>query len=240
MPEKVIGVLGGMGPEATLDCFAKIIKGTPAAKDQNHLRVIIDCNPKIPDRTAAICGQGESPVPAMLDSARGLATVGADLIIIPCISAHIFLKELRRQIGIPVLSLIDAATEAIARYRPQVKAVGLLATTGTLRGGLLQKRLDQSGIATLIPTESDQSKVMEAIYGIKGSQSPACRRKARLELIEVAARLTEKGAQGIIAGCTEIPLELRPEDLNVPFFDPLLILAMAAIRKAERKPRGLP
>ena len=87
MNEKTIGILGGMGPEATLDCFAKIIKNTPAKKDQEHLRVIIDSNPKIPDRPAAIIGKGESPVPALIHGCRCLQLAGADFIIFPCVTA---------------------------------------------------------------------------------------------------------------------------------------------------------
>lgn len=95
MSEKVIGILGGMGPEATLDCFAKIIQNTPAKKDQEHLRIIIDSNPKVPDRTAAIIGNGESPVPLLVEGCRSLQRAKADFIIIPCVSAHFFLAEVR-------------------------------------------------------------------------------------------------------------------------------------------------
>ncbi len=239
MAEKVIGVLGGMGPEATLDCFDKIIKNTPAEKDQDHLRVLIDCNPKVPDRTAAICENGESPVPIMLDGARSLTQAGADFIIIPCVSVHFYLDELRRQIDIPILSIFDAVTEAVDKVNPPIQVVGLLATTGTVQGGLFQKRLEQNKIATITPDESDQDKVMSCIYNIKATQVRDRREKAKMELLEVANNLTKKGAQGIIAGCTEVPLALGPEDLQVPFFDPLLILARAAIREAGRKPRIL-
>ena len=224
MADKVIGVLGGMGPEATLDCFDKIIKNTQAEKDQDHLRVLIDCNPKVPDRTAAICENGESPVPVMLDGIRSLTQAGADFIIIPCVSAHFFLDDLRRQIDIPVLSIFDAVTEA---------------TTGTVQGGLFQKRLEQNQITTITPVETDQEKVMSCIYNIKATQVHDRRENAKMELLEIANNLTKKGAQGIIAGCTEVPLALGPEDLQVPFFDPLLILARAAIREAGRKPKIL-
>ncbi len=239
MAEKVIGVLGGMGPEATLDCFDKIIKNTPAEKDQDHLRVLIDCNPKVPDRTAAICENGESPVPIMLDGARSLTQAGADFIIIPCVSAHFFLDDLRGQIDIPILSIFDAVTEAVDKDNLTIRVVGLLATTGTVQGGLFQKRMKQNQIATITPVESDQEKVMSCIYNIKASQSHDHRKKAKMELLEVANNLTKQGAQGIIAGCTEVPLALGPEDLQVPFFDPLLILARAAIMEAGRKPRIL-
>jgi aspartate racemase len=237
MSEKVIGILGGMGPEATLDCFDKIIKNTPAEKDQDHLRVLIDCNPKVPDRTAAICEQGMSPVPAILESAYSLIKAGADFIIIPCVSAHFFLEELRRHIDIPILSIFDAITESIKRVSPAIQSVGLLATTGTIWGGMLQKRLEQSNISVIIPGDLDQEKVMGGIYKIKATQERDLRKKTKRGLMEVANHLIEKGAQGIVAGCTEVPLAIGPEDLNVPFFDPLLILARAAIRNAGRKPK---
>ncbi len=98
MNTKTIGILGGMGPEATLDCFGKIIKNTPASKDQDHLRVIIDSNPGVPDRTAAIIGGGESPVPIIIEGCRALERAGADFIIIPCVSAHFFLAEIRSHV----------------------------------------------------------------------------------------------------------------------------------------------
>lgn len=237
MTEKVIGILGGMGPEATLDCFDQIIKNTPAEKDQDHLRVLIDCNPKVPDRTAAICNNGTSPAPVMVNGARGLAQAGADFIIIPCVSAHFFLDELRRQIDIPILSIFDAVAEAIDRTTPPIQDVGLLATTGTIQGGLFQKRLEQAKIATIIPSKSDQDKVMAGIYKIKATQARDLRKEVKRNLLEVANLLIVKGARGIVAGCTEVPLAIGSEDLQVPFFDPLLILARAAIRNAGRMPK---
>jgi len=116
MSEKIIGILGGMGPEATLDCFARIIKNTPAKKDQEHLRVIIDSNPKVPDRTAAIIGEGESPIPTLVAGCLSLQRAGADFIIIPCVSAHFFLEEIQEQIELPILSIFDAIAETIRRH----------------------------------------------------------------------------------------------------------------------------
>ena len=118
MSEKIIGIVGGMGPEATLDLYGEIMRATPACKDQDHLRVIIDSNPKIPDRTPAITGCGASPVPAMAMSCRTVARAGADFVIIPCISAHFFLNELQQQIDIPVLSAFDAVSAHIVAHHP--------------------------------------------------------------------------------------------------------------------------
>ena len=234
MEEKVIGILGGMGPEATLDFFGKIIQSTPATKDQEHLRLIIDNNPKIPDRTEAILEKGESPVPIMVRSGLSLEKAGADFIVIPCISAHFFLDELRRKLSLSILSALDEVSVLITRDHPDIEAVGLLATKGTIHGGLFQKRLLERGITTLVPDPDDQEHAMGAIYKIKALKASRVREECKKTFIDISSNLIKKGSQGIIAGCTEIPLVLEPKDLMVPLFDPLLILAKAAVREARR------
>lgn len=236
MKEKTIGILGGMGPEATLDCYSRIISSTPAKTDQEHLRVIIDSNPKVPDRTAAIIAAGQSPVPVLVAGCRALQQAGADFIIIPCVSAHFFLDEIQQQIALPILSIFDVVTETIISDHPQIKTVGLMGTTGTINGGLFQKRLAVKGIETRVADETQQSKVMEAIYDIKNSQPARPRTQITSDLVAVADGLISKGARGIIAGCTEIPLVLKQEHLSVPYFDALTILARAAIFKAGLTP----
>jgi aspartate racemase len=226
MSEKVIGILGGMGPEATLDCFAKIIKNTPATKDQDHLRVIIDSNPKVPDRTAAILGKGDSPVPALVQGSLNLEQAGADFIIIPCVSAHFFLDELRSQIGLPILSIFDSVAEAIEQDHPEIKT-------------LFQKRLATGGIKTLVCDDYHQAQVMAAIYDIKKGQPDRSQSAITADLIAAAESLITQGAGGIIAGCTEIPLALKQEYLSVTYFDSLLLLARAAIRLSGLEPLPL-
>jgi aspartate racemase len=230
--ESVIGILGGMGPEATLDLFGKIIRSTPAERDQDHLRVIIDSNPKVPDRTAAIVADGADPVPVMAASARVLETAGVDFIVMPCISAHYFLDDLQPVTGVPILSAFDAVADHISHRYPRVEKVGLLSTIGTITGGKLEARLMRNGIRTIIPDAAGQQQVMDAIYRIKGSSETDVRRQCRETLLSCASRLVESGAQGIVAGCTEIPLELKSADVPVPYFDALLILAEAAVRRA--------
>ena len=232
MSEKTIGIVGGMGPEATLDLYGQIIRATPAQKDQDHLRVIIDSNPKIPDRTAAMIGKGESPVPAMAMSCRAVQKAGADFVIIPCISAHFFLDELQQQIDLPILSAFDTVSEHLVNHHPEIKTAGLLATSGTIDGGRFAGHLADHGIATVVPDIDNQEALMNAIYKIKGSQDSAVRAQCKASLISTATHVVEQGAQGIIAGCTEIPLELKQEDLSVPFFNSLEILATAAVNTA--------
>jgi aspartate racemase len=242
MKEKTIGILGGMGPEATLDCFGKIIQSTPANKDQQHLRVIIDSNPKVPDRTPAIIGTGESPVPAIIKGCQALERAGADFIIIPCVSAHFFLNEIQPQSPLPILSIIDATAETIAQNYPEINVVGLMAATGTVNGEKFQTRLAEDGITTVVPDEHTQSKIMAAIYDIKNAQSKSSRADITAALIAASEGLISKkpdGARGIIAGCTEIPLAMHQKHLSVPYFDALTILAHAAIRKAGLTPVAL-
>ena len=236
MTEKTIGILGGMGPEATLELFGKIIANTPAARDQDHLRVVIDSNPKVPDRTAAILHGGPSPVPAMIAGIRALERAGADFVVIPCVSAHYFFDELQRETGLPILSMFDVAAEHIRQHHPHIRTVGMLATTGTLQGDRFREKLELAGIETLTPAKADQERVMAAIYEIKGAPGGRGRDAIGAEIRDIADRLIQRGAQGVVAGCTEIPLVLKPGDLSVPVFDTLLLLARAAITAAGRKP----
>ncbi len=234
--EKVIGVLGGMGPEATLYLYRELIVQTSARKDQEHLRVIIDSNPKVPDRTRAILHGGESPVPVMAAGAAALERAGADFIVIPCISAHFFLEQLRERTNLPVLSIFDVVAEHIVENHPGVHTLGLLGTTGTVQGGRFQERLSRTGRQTLSPEPDDQLRIMSAIYDIKDARSRRTRKEIALDVCAVARRLVERGALGIIAGCTELPLVLEPAEVPVPVFDSLKLLARAAITAAGRSP----
>jgi aspartate racemase len=236
---KVIGILGGMGPEATLDCFGKIIKSTPAKTDHEHLRVVIDSNPGIPDRIAAILGRGESPVPALVAGCRALERAGADFIIIPCVTVHFFFPEIQAQAQLPILSILDAIAEAVRRKLPEIKTVGLMGTKATIKAGFVQKRLAQDNITTVFPDGAAQAKILDAIKDIKDVFSSRTRSEISTDLIEAARSLIDakpEGAEAIIAGCTEIPLALSQEHLPVPYFDSLDILARAAIRYAGQTP----
>jgi len=234
--ELVIGVLGGMGPEATANCFAKLIKNTPAGCDQDHLGIVIVNNPKIPDRTQAILENRPSPVPALCQGVEALKNAGADFVIIPCVTVHYFLEELLEQCILPVLSILDAVSENIRRRHPTIKTVGLLGTSGTVQSKIFQKRLAVEGIDTLVCSDSRQQQVMAAIYDIKNENAPRSPADITGSLSEAASHLVRRGAQGIIAGCTEIPIALAQKDVSAPYFDSLQILARAAIRRAGREP----
>jgi len=227
---RIIGVLGGMGPAATADFYQKIIRATPAKGDQDHLKVLIYSNPQIPDRTAAIQGEGPDPLPALVASAEVLVKAGASFLVIPCITAHHFYDRLQRALPVPILHIIGETSAAITAERPGVRLLGLLATSGTVKSHLFESYLEPRGLTVLSPDPEVQSGlVMQAIYAVKGGDtSEAPRRLIR----EAAEHLILRGAEVVCAGCTEVPLILQDGDLSVPIVDPTLVLAQAAVRLA--------
>lgn len=226
---KVIGILGGMGPEATADLFMRIIKATPAKRDQDHLRVIIDCNPKIPDRTAAILGGGSSPLPEMIKTARNLEKAGVDFIIIPCNTAHFYYEELRKSVKVPILNMVELTAQTIRERFPNVKKVGLIGTTGTVKARIYDQALEKDGVEVIYPSEGLQDQVMMAIYDNIKAGRPL---EGKRIIVRVANHLIEEGAKIIICGCTEVSLVLKGEDVPVPIIDPLQILAEKAVAEA--------
>ncbi|MDD5599051.1 MAG: amino acid racemase, partial [Victivallaceae bacterium] len=165
----IIGILGGLGPAATVDIFDKIVKNTPASCDQDHIKVIIENNPQIPDRTAALSGKDEDPSIAMLAAAEKLKDSGADFIIVPCNTAHVFLQAVQQHVRIPILSMIEETAKYIAENFPKVRKAGLLATSGTVGSGVYESPLKRKDIELITPSpESQKTLVMEAIYGKKG------------------------------------------------------------------------
>lgn len=206
---RTVGVIGGLGPLATLDFFERILRRTRTVSEQDHLRLIIDNNTHIPDRNAFARGEGPSPAPALAASARGLEQAGADFIVMTCNTTHAFEADIRAAIGIPFLSIIAETTQAVAGLQPQ--AAGVLAGDACLAAGLYQNALSRAGVACLLPDRSSQTSLMELIYRIKaGDTGDTVRRSART----LARRLEAQGADVIIAGCTEIPIVLTPDDID--------------------------
>lgn len=236
MAEKVIGILGGMGPEATVDFFSKIVKGTRVKKDQDHLRILINNNPKIPNRTLAIQGKGPSPLRQMVRSAKVLEDAGADFIVIPCVTAHHFYDSLQKRTTIPIFHIVKETVRHIQNHFKGIEKIGLLATTGTLQAGLFQKAFARSKIKLILPTRDLQkNSVMKAIFGKEGIKAIGPSAKSKRLILKASKELIRQGAQAIIAGCTEVPLVLKEGDLPIPVIDPIAILARVAIEKAQGK-----
>ncbi|HEV2439776.1 MAG TPA: amino acid racemase [bacterium] len=225
---RTIGVIGGMGPLATADFYLRLVRATPAATDQEHLHVLIDSNPEIPDRTEAIEGRGPDPTPLLVETARRLVAAGAEVLVMPCNSAHAFLDRIRGAVAVPVLDIMEEVASTAASLRPAPAAAGLLATAGTVRQRLYHAALSRRGIEVVAPDAGGQRVVSEIIAAVKaGDTGPAVRGRIR----DAAAALVRAGAVVIVIGCTELPLILGSEDLAAPVLDGTEILARAAIRE---------
>ncbi len=228
MQKQAIGIIGGMGPMATLDLFGKIIANTDAHTDAEHIRVYIDCHTGIPDRTQAILNGGESPVPYLWDSARKLAAMGADFLLIPCNTSHYYYTQICEGAPVPVVNMIEETAKELATSG--VTKIGLLATDGTCRSGVYQAALAAHGIESLCPNEAEQREVMRLIYDGVKADAPTFDTARLTAMID---RLKAEGAQRILLGCTELPLGFDRYGLSrEDTVDPALILARAAIRRA--------
>ena len=232
---EIIGVLGGMGPIATAYFFEKILEITASDTDQGHIKIIIDSNPKIPDRTKAILRGDKSPFPLLKETALNLERANVDFIVIPCVTAHYFLKELQLSINIPILNMIKETVKEIQVNLPRVKKVGLLCTTGTIKTELYQELLGKIKVDVISPDVTEQRSIMDTIYGREGIKAGYLSGKPKGDIIKVAKRLIRRGAEAIIIGCTEISMVIKEKDVTVPIIDSLDILVKAAVKKASQE-----
>jgi aspartate racemase len=219
-----------MGPDATVDFMAKVIAATSANNDQDHARMLVDHNPKVPNRQAALLGNGEDPGPALAAMARGLQNAGADFLVMPCNTAHAFADDIRAAVSIQLISIIDVTVDACR----DKGAVGVLATDGCLKIGIYQDALQQANIKCVLPDADETAELMRLISAIKaGDRSEAVASSMR----DVANAQVAKGARAIIAGCTEIPLVLTEDSLEVSLVSSTDVLAdlTAAIASGARE-----
>jgi aspartate racemase len=221
-----------MGPAATVDLLQKVIDATPATRDQDHVPIVAWNVPQIPERLAAMRGEGPSPLPAMIEGAQALESVGCEALAIACNTAHHWADELRAAVGIPLLHIAEVAVDALAARSP--RRVGLLATRGTLQSGFYQRALDARGFAWTIPAESEQAGGIDAaIQQVKIGRVDLGR-----GLFEgVAQRLLDEGCDALVLGCTELPLMLPGCSVGAHCIDPNDTLARAIVRHAF-EPRG--
>jgi len=223
---RVIGILGGMGPEATLDFYRCIIALTPACRDQDHIQVLIYSNPKIPDRTKAISAGGESPLPHLIEAARILEKSGAGIVAMPCNAAHHYLPEVRSMISIPFLDMIEETSRKLRAHMPNAKAIGLIASIGTVCSGVYARSLSNMGIEIVLPSDADQQRIETAINQVKAGVH---NRSTQEEFQSIGSQLIKAGAEAVILGCTEIPLAFDRNDVAYPTLNSTKILAEAAV-----------
>jgi aspartate racemase len=226
----MLGVLGGMGPMATVDFLAKFVAFTPAANDQGHIPFLVSSNPHIPNRTNAILQNGPSP---FADMARGISLLdraGATTLAIPCNTAHHWYDELQATTGVPIIHIVDAVVEALHAKNLLGRNVGLLATRGTIHARVYDRRLERFGIKTIVPAENDQQRLMAAIDAVKAGES----RHGFQTVSSVAAELRKRGAGAIIAACTELPLLVR-KNAERDMVDATEALALACVKTLREK-----
>ena len=225
--KKTIGILGGMGPLATADLYRMIVESTRADCDNDHIRVYIDSNAAIPDRTAAILRGGTDPVPEMLSALRNLEQCGADCVIRPCTTAHYCLPRLQAESALPILDMPAIAAARCAELFPGKRAC-ILATKGTLESGVYARALEREGVAFMTPEEAERDELMRLIYDVVKASKPIAPERENWRLL--LERLRERGAAYFILGCTELPILSGILGEPGPFVDPSMELAKAAIR----------
>ncbi|MFI9504757.1 aspartate/glutamate racemase family protein [Nocardia sp. NPDC052566] len=229
--EHIIGILGGMGPAATADFYTKLVSLTPGSIDQEHPKVVIWADPTVPDRTLALTENGPDPTPWLLRGAEVLRAAGATLLAIPCNTAHAFLPPIASQLGMPLVHMIDQVARHISEMSPTVCTVGLLATSGTVRAQLYEQWLSRYGIDVLAPSPDVQSNhVMPAIRAVKGGDRGS---GVTDRLAAAANHLVTRGAQLVVAGCTEIPLGLPAAAAPCPVIDPATVLVRALLAQTS-------
>ena len=225
--KKTVGIIGGMGPAATCDLMMKIVVLTDASCDQEHLHVIADVNTNIPDRTAAILHGGADPVPELQKSAKRLAAAGADLLIMPCNTAHYFYDSVAAAVDIPVLHMPRQTAEILRQAG--VKTVGVLATDGTIQSGVYESALAQAGIRAVYPSSERQKQVMRLIYdGVKARKMAL----TDIPVRDILAELQGQGAEKVLLACTELPIAFQELGISDGCLDPTAVLAFAAVKQA--------
>jgi len=223
-----IGILGGMGPAATVDLLQKVIEATPATRDQDHVPMVVWNVPQIPERLAAMRGEGPSPLPGMIEGARALASVGCEALAVACNTAHHWADELRAAVGIPLLHIAEVAVEALAERSPRPGMVGLLATRGTLQSGFYQRALEEHGFRVQWPDDREQAEIDAAIRQVKVNRAS----EGRPQFEGVAQAMRDRGCGVLVLACTELPLLLPGGTMARHCIDTNETLARAIVKQA--------
>jgi len=224
MIKSLLGIIGGMGAQATACFYEKLHSLQSVVVEQDYLDILLYSKPSIPDRTAFITGKSpENPLDSLITAARTLETAGVSCIAIPCITSHYFYDELARKVDVPILNLVEETAAFLSERN--VRNVCLLATDGTVKGKIFDSAFEKHGISFCVPENEDQSKLMELIYDIKcgAAISPDV-------LDEIKSKILKEGANAIVLGCTELCIAVKntPNTINT-----LDVLAEASLRETS-------
>jgi aspartate racemase len=222
----LVGVLGGMGPEATVDFMSKVIALTPGDDDQDHVRLLVDQNPQVPNRQEALLRGGENPGPVLADMARGLEAGGCEFLVMPCNTAHAFQDDIRSAVDIPFISIVDVTLDATG----DATCVGIMATTACVQANVYQPVLESRGMRFLLPSDEDTAELTRLSFEIKSGNKGD---EIKVAVRRFANALVEHGADVIVSACTEFPLVFGSDDLDVPLLSSTDELAKRTIALAR-------
>jgi aspartate racemase len=229
--EKIVGVIGGMGPEATVEFQRRLIAAVPARDDADHIHVLVDNNTKIPSRIAALIeGHGEDPLPVLIAMAQGLERQGADFLVIPCNTAHYYLRAIAAAVSIPLLDMVGLSIARLAALSPIPERIGMLASPAVQKVGLYASRLKSAGFTALFPDEAGEAKMLGVIRAVKANAVTAQHRR---DYSAIANAVAQAGAQAFLIACTELSVLGPPEGLALPSVDALDALVDATVREAR-------
>ncbi len=231
--EKMIGIVGGMGPAATVDLMQRIIKATPANDDQDHLHIIVDNNPKVPSRIKALIEKtGESPAAMLNKMALSLEKQGADILVMPCNTAHFYYEEITQNLSICFLNMLDLSMKHIHHKFPHITKVGLLASTAVQITQLYESYAQKYGIEIVYPKVSDQAFIMDFIKKVKSNKYT---KEDVKSYHKIADNLYQKGTECLLIACTELSVIGMKESTIIPYFDALDILVENIINESIKK-----
>jgi aspartate racemase len=231
MREKSVGVIGGMGPEATVDLMRRVIEATPAADDIDHIHMLVDNNPKVPSRIKALIeGTGESPAPFMARMAQGLELAGVDFLVIPCNTAHKYYEDVVAAVKIPVVSILDVTVAYVRLQQPGIKKVGLLASTAVGNIRLYHDEFEPLDIETMFPAGEHQVNVMTLIRQVK---SKSYTERSLASYNAAAADLKDRGAECLVLACTELSVIADSLITDLPVYDTSQLLAEHIVREVK-------
>lgn len=224
MDKKVLGIIGGVGPLATMLLGEMIVKRTRAQTDQQHVNMVITNNTGIPDRTTYIMDRSKAnPVPVMISDAKKLKSIGAEVLAIPCNTAHSFYQDIQEGASMQVLHMINETAKRASQIG--AKKVGILATTGTLTTSVYQLTCQHAGVQPIVPDEETQELVMSVIYDDVKAGRPV----DFLKWQQIVNKFEELGCDRIILGCTELSIVKKELNLDDMYIDSLMVLAESAI-----------
>lgn len=231
---KTLGIIGGMGPLATVKLFEMIVLMTRANSDQEHIRILIDNNTSVPDRTNYILNMvGDDPRIELRKSAQSLEKAGVDFLVMPCNTAHYFYDEITQEIGIPFINMIEETAIYVKDNHKSIDKIGLLATEGTIKARVYDDIFNKYGIEVLKPSKETQAYVTELIYNIKEDIA----QESLDGFYKAMDDLKSQGVEVFVAGCTEISVAIDLYKLEGNIIDAMKVLAISAIKYAGKEPK---